>query len=86
MNTDEKYLDPYSNKDFWIKQLSTKSRSELEGCLLEFDRFAAEVENEYRVALSPNRAQVCREALEELLKSETRRTKDLNQGELFNCS
>ena len=84
MNGNGKFQDPYTNKDFWIKQLSTKTRSELEFCITEFDRFAAEVENEYRIVMSPNRAKICREALIELINNETRSNRNANQGELFN--
>ncbi|MFQ5864709.1 MAG: hypothetical protein ACE5IW_05710 [bacterium] len=86
MNNNEKCQDPYSNKEFWIRQLNTKSPSELEACLLEFDNFAAEIEKEFRFVMSPSRAEVCRKALVELLRSETKRTKNSNQGELFNLS
>lgn len=86
MSDNEKYPDPYTNKDFWIRQLSTKSRSELEACLLEFEDFAAETEKQLRLVMSPSRADICRKALVELLRFEARRTKNSNQGELFNIS
>ncbi|MFQ5822899.1 MAG: hypothetical protein ACE5JB_02465 [bacterium] len=84
MTNNGKFRDPYANKDFWLRQLSTKSRSELEVCLVEFDRFATQMEKELRLVMSPSRAEVSREALVELLRSETRHTINSNQGELFN--
>ncbi|MFQ5769532.1 MAG: hypothetical protein ACE5HX_03280, partial [bacterium] len=72
MNSNNRFQDPYSKKDFWINLLSTKSHSELEECLNNFDRFTFDLEKEFRIVMSTSRAEICREALLDLLKLATR--------------
>lgn len=71
------------NKDFWERHLNTKSRSELEVNLRDFDQFISEMESELRIVLSPNRAEICREVLLELYKLANQPGKNARQGELF---
>ncbi|MFQ5604336.1 MAG: hypothetical protein ACE5HS_13795 [bacterium] len=83
MSSNGKFQDPYCNKNFWSQQLSPKSYAELEACFADFDQFAAEMENEFRIVMSASRREICREALLELLKSAARQAHNTNQGELF---
>ncbi len=83
MNSNGKFQDPYCNKNFWLHQFSSKSYSEIEECLNDFDRFACEIENEFRIVMSSSRAEQCREALFELHKLAHKRVNITNQGELF---
>ncbi len=86
MNDSQSHQDPYTNKDFWVRHLSTKTRMELERGSLDFDDLRLEFEKEFRIVMTPSRVEACRQALLELLGYESGQAKDLNQGELFNLS
>lgn len=83
MHSEGKFQDPFCRKEFWIGQLHGKSKQELEAHLRDFARFSAEAEKEFRFVMTRNRADVCREALEEVLREKTRQGKNKNQGDLF---
>ena len=75
--------DPYCNRRFWENQLSEKSHSELNQCLIDFDQFSREIESEFRIVMSASRSKACLEVLEGLIRTRTNETKNLNQGDLF---
>lgn len=83
MNSNGHFQDPYCRKDFWISRLNAKSRTELEDCLRNFERFATEMENELRVAMSVSRAEVCRTVLHELITAKAENANNPRQGDLF---
>lgn len=83
MNSNGKFQDPYCKKEFWLNQLSTKSRTELEKCLEDFEQFINELEREFKFAMSPSRTKTCRLTLEELLNEKMRQVKNVNQRDLF---
>ena len=83
MNTDGKYQDPYTRKEFWVVQLNAKSRAELEQHMIDFDHFINEMEEEYRIVMTVSRRDVCHRALEEIILLKKQHEKNSNQGELF---
>ena len=83
MHSDRQNHDPFSRKEFWLNQLSAKSTRDLEEYLLDFEQFAAAMEEEFRFVMSASRADACRLALEELLTARRRQAANSNQGDLF---
>ena len=78
-----KFHDPFCKKEFWINHLSFLPQNKLENCLMDFEMFKRELEQELRFAMSPARADICKSTLEELLRTRMRQLKNENQGELF---
>ncbi len=85
MSSNGIFQDPYCKKDFWKNQLSEKSHAELTQCLIDFEKFSAAVENDFRIVMSASRAKVCLEVLESLIQQRTSETKNVNQGDLFDA-
>ncbi len=83
MNTDGKYQDPYSRKEFWVVQLNAKSLAELEQHMIYFDQFINEMEEEYRIVMTVSRRDVCHLGLEEIILLKKQHEKNSRQGELF---
>ena len=83
MNTDGKYQDPYTRKEFWVVQLNAKSRAELEQHMIDFDPFINEMADEYRIVMTASRRDVCHLALEEIILLKNQYEKNSRQGELF---
>lgn len=83
MDSNGKFQDPYSRKAFWISQFETKSRTDLETFLNDFERLASEMEKEFRIVMTAGRSEILREALLDLLRIVTKRTNNSNQVELF---
>jgi len=83
MDANGRFTDPYCSRDFWRERLQARSRFELEAYLNDFDRLLQEVEQEYRIVMTANRAEVLREALLDLARVAARQAHNTRQGDLF---
>ena len=83
MSLNGRSFDPFCDRDFWREQLGTRSLSELQEYIENFEYFSESMEREFRFVMSVSRAEACREAVMDLIQQKMAESGDSRQGDLF---